>query len=131
MKLEFLDHLIETKESLMLGDFRNPFDSGAPTKFRQYLPFEFGELTLSVQASFAHYCKPRKTIEPHKYEAMEIALMRDGEFINVSSVITDLEIQDAVERFSDGVAVYPYVPVILIEMLYQELKMMELEGSIK
>ncbi len=74
-------------------------------------------LRLSIQGSFGHYCTPRKTLSYNKYERMEFALCTEQGFKDVKDYINT----DKYDNYFDG-SVYGYVPVSLIEELYQNLK---------
>lgn len=74
-------------------------------------------LKLSIQGSFGHYCTPRKTLPYDKYKRMEFALCTKKGFADVKDYIDTNEY----DEYFDG-SVYGYVPVELIEKLYQNLK---------
>lgn len=81
-------------------------------------PIEFKNgLRLSIQGSFGHYCSPRKTLPYDKYKTMEFALSAGKGFAEVKDFIET----DEYDAYFDG-SVYGYVPVELIEKLYQALK---------
>lgn len=73
---------------------------------------------LSVQGSFGHYCTPRKTLPYDKYTRMEFALVDASD--NFKDVKDYLDTTEYDEYF-DG-SVYGYVPIEMIEKLYQVLK---------
>jgi len=85
-----------------------------------------GDYEMSIQASFAHYCEPRETLEDlSQYTEMELALFKDGEWvqprgdekIKVFPRYAELE-----ERYEEGnVAVAGWVPVDLLQDLYDYL----------
>ncbi|MCP8969708.1 hypothetical protein [Ectobacillus ponti] len=89
--------------------------------YRAFKNFQFGNVRLSVQASFAHYCTPRVTRDDLSiYSTMEFALLdKNGEFIRVKDVLPDFPLLDEIERHYDSV--YAYVPIELIEALYNAL----------
>lgn len=75
---------------------------------------------LSIQASEAHYCTPREFLPLDKYTAMEIAVMDpEGNFVQIADVTNN---QAIIEKFAEyeGDSVYGYIPVELIEELYQD-----------
>lgn len=84
-----------------------------------------GEYSLSVQASEYTYCTPRKTLEDlADYTHMEIAVLYwnnesgKGDFIDVVRHFQDFPRRNELVDHDDG-GVYAYVPVDLIEDLYQ------------
>ncbi|MCP8969709.1 hypothetical protein [Ectobacillus ponti] len=88
--------------------------------YRGFAGLQFGDVTLSIQASQAHYCTPRKTLEDlTQYSRMEFALIREEEFISVRRILPDFPRLEEIEEFKD--TVYAYVPVELIEELCEAL----------
>lgn len=78
---------------------------------------------LSIQGSSFNYSHPRETLSPELYEAMEVAVLyrENGNFGAVASLTEDPHlIKDFQSYYSSGV--YPYVPVELIERLFQAIK---------
>lgn len=75
------------------------------------------DLMLSIQGSFGHYCFPRKTLPYNQYKSMEFALCDEQGFVNVKKYLNT----DKYDTYFDG-SVYGYVPIELIEKLYQALK---------
>ncbi|OUB19506.1 hypothetical protein BK708_19655 [Bacillus thuringiensis serovar yunnanensis] len=120
--MEFLTKLEETEDSKLAREKLSevPF-IGIAAQFRMLKGFVFGEgIKLSIQASYGHYCTPRETLDLNKYERMEVALLKN-DFVTVEEVLPDFPSLKAFEEFDSG-GVYGYVPIELIEELYQELK---------
>lgn len=88
-----------------------------------------GNYKLSIQGSTGHYCSPRETIHPSRYYTMELAIFRlKGGFLKVSksSILRKFERYDELCERADGpmsgtTVVFGYVPIDLIEDLYQYL----------
>lgn len=117
--MKFLQALVENETSRHLKN--RPYDQDY--KYRQYKPIQINEnLWFSIQASYAHYCTPRTTMEYlEEYTHMEIALFDKDNFVSVSDVLPDFFAKAEIEYYFEG-QVYPYVPVDLIESLYLALK---------
>lgn len=116
MEYEFLKYLknewdIETISCIGCGFTK--FD--LPQKSKGIM-FNNG-LVLSIQGSYRHYCFPRKTLPYDQYKKMEFALCTENGFANVNDYLDTNEF----DTYFDG-SVYGYVPVELIEKLYQSLK---------
>lgn len=90
---------------------------------RMYKGIQVGPYVLSIQASYYHYCSPRITAETDFYLEMEMAVIKDNEFI---SIVGDENFKDFEQAYlihdSWDAGVYAYVDVQLIENLYQFLK---------
>jgi hypothetical protein len=115
--MEFIKNLKETNDSKAVGKIM-PFDEDLT--YRKFIGFQFGNIWLSIQASYGHYCTPRKTLKDiNEYTAMEFALMNKEGFISVSDALPNFTRLKEIEEYED--TVYGYVPVELIEELYQEL----------
>lgn len=88
------------------------------------LSFRDGSIRLSIQGSDGMYCTPRKTLPFEEYTHLEMAVVTDdGEknaFVTVGDVIDDPILAGRFHDYYDG-EIYTYVPVALIERLYQEL----------
>lgn len=103
------------------------FDEGMlverKSMYRQFEPFKLNnDLWLSIQASYAHYSRPRETFNNlENYTHWEMALFTKEEFISVSQVAPDFDSLAELELYFEG-SVYPYVPKDLIEELYLYLK---------
>jgi hypothetical protein len=93
------------------------------SKYRQFDPIKLkNDLWLSIQASYAHYSRPRETFDNlEDYTHWEMALFTKEEFICVSQVVPDFNSLAELELYFEG-SVYPYVPKDLVEELYLELK---------
>lgn len=129
-KMEFIEKLVESKDSLKMKDlheqgvifgFGNYEDNG----FRMYEGINIGGVTLSIQASYGHYCSPRLTLPKEDYNSMELAIIKN-DFVSADKVIDEDDLIEALAHYYNG-TIYGYVPVILLEELYQELKNNEKE----
>ena len=60
---------------------------------------------VSIQASRAHYCTPRKTIKTGEYSFVELGRLN--------------EYPEKIEEFREG-SIYPYVPLDIAEELIKE-----------
>ena len=76
------------------------------------------EIALSVQGSKYHYCHPRETIDIDKYKKLELAI---SGFVSVADVTDNELLIRKFDEYYDGM-IHAYVPVELIEELYQDLK---------
>ena len=116
--MEFIKHL---KNEWDTEQLRKAYLSCGLTSFdlpqrSKAIAFKNG-LGLSIQGSFSHYCIPRKTLSYDQYKAMEFALCTKNGFADVKEFLDTNEYDD----YFDG-SVYGYVPVEMIERLYQALK---------
>lgn len=92
-------------------------------KYRQFEPIKLtNDLWLSIQASYAHYSRPRETFNDlEEYTHWEMAIFTKEDFISASQVVPDFDSLAELELYFEG-SVYPYVPKDLIEELYLEIK---------
>ena len=116
--MEFIKHL---KNEWDTEPMRKAYLSCGLTQFdlpqrSKAIAFKNG-LNFSIQGSFGHYCRPRKTLPYDQYESMEFALCTNNGFADVKEFLDTTEYDD----YFDGY-VYGYVPVEMIERLYQALK---------
>jgi hypothetical protein len=113
--MEFLKYLDETEES-------KEYNAKSDTKM--WRMFEKISLTktldLSIQASAAHYCRPRTTMDYlNEYSHMEIALMDENQdFVTITEVCPEFASLTEIESYCDG-SIYAYVPVDLVDELFQ------------
>lgn len=116
--MKFIKSLTPTASSIRVREVR-PFDE--ELTFRMFNGIQINEdLWISVQASYSHYCSPRRTFDDlSEYNSMEFALMDKNGFISVSSVLPDFHRLAEIEEYHD--TVYGYVPVNLIEDLFEAL----------
>ena len=116
--LEFIKHLFEDEGSLKMKSIAT-FDEDFT--YRGFKHIKVGDISLSIQASYGNYCTPRKTLKNlNEYTSMEFALIgEEGRFLNVNDVLPNFEKLDIINEYFDG-SVYSYVPVELIEELYNE-----------
>lgn len=93
-------------------------------QFRFFEPIKVRRprLRLSVQGSYGVYCRPPVTlVDPKDYKAMEIALLGCKErFVFVEEVISDEKLIQELNVYRQD-SVYAYVPIPLIERLYEAL----------
>jgi hypothetical protein len=116
--MEFLKHLKNEYDTELM---REAYFCCGLTEFdlpqrSKGIEFKNG-LVLSIQGSSAHYCIPRQTLSYDKYTKMEFALCTVKGFADVKEYLDT----DEYDQYFDG-SVYSYVPVDLIEKLYQDLK---------
>lgn len=90
--------------------------------YRQFEPIRIGpNLWLSIQASYGHYCKPRKTVRDlNEYTHWEFALFNKDDFVRVADVLPNFASLAEIEYYEQSV--YAYVPADLVEELYVALK---------
>lgn len=90
--------------------------------FRTFEALEVGNgIELSIQASKYHYCSPRKTLGfLEDYDTMELAILKDGRFVNVERVLPTFSMIDELNKSYEG-TVFGFVPVEVLEALYNEL----------
>lgn len=119
--MNFINNLVESagsvrmKEALKETPMSSSYDNGG---FRVFEPIQIGDVYISIQASYGHYCSPRKTLENlNDYTSMEVALIRDDHFVSISEVIDEQFLSDKLSEHFEG-TVYSYVPVELIEEVY-------------
>ncbi|TKH82019.1 hypothetical protein FC686_04460 [Bacillus cereus] len=120
--MEFLTRLEETIESKTVKEKMADIPLMSELNhFRMLKGFVFGEgIVLSIQASYGHYCAPRETTDLDDYSAMEFGVLQNGEFVTVTKLLPEFKRLKEIEDYES--TVYGYVPVDLIEELYQELK---------
>ncbi|PHD96638.1 hypothetical protein [Bacillus toyonensis] len=120
--MEFLKRLEEIADSKMFGkQLSNIPLMSELNHYRVLKGLVFGEdIVLSIQASYGHYCTPRETIELDDYSEMELGLIQNGGFVTVTNLLPEFKRLKEIEEYES--TVYGYVPVDLIEELYQELK---------
>jgi hypothetical protein len=116
---KFIKDLVERKFDEVQTDNRAYGDN----KYRQFEPIRLNSnLWLSIQASYAHYCTPRATIDDLEvYTHWEIAMFNKDEFQSVTDVLPKFPALAEIEEYFEG-SVYPYVPKDLVEELYIALK---------
>jgi hypothetical protein len=112
---KFIKDLIEI-------DLGTPMYVERDDKYRQFKPIQVAEnLWLSIQASYAHYSKPRKTIDKEEYTHWEIALFTKEEFVQIQFALPEFASLAEIELYFEG-SKYPYVPADLVEEIYLALK---------
>ncbi|MGG2024239.1 hypothetical protein AB1282_00375 [Gottfriedia sp. S16(2024)] len=119
--MEFLKELEVTEDTKAIGMVL-PFDED--TTFRMFKGIKINDnLWLSIQASYGHYCTPRKTLKNiEDYTNMEFALMNgEREFVSLTDILPTFSKLDEINECFEG-SVYCYVPVDLIDELFKELK---------
>lgn len=117
--MEFLKRLEETDDSKVVKKQLGFLGEANHIRMLKGLEFD-NNVVLSVQASYGHYCTPRETVNLYNYSRMELGLLQNGEFVTVSSLLPEFSRLKEIEEYED--TVYGYVPVDLIEDLYQSLK---------
>ncbi|PGT90129.1 hypothetical protein [Bacillus thuringiensis] len=119
--MQFIDHLTETEESLIVRETLK--DLGRPPSVRMYeaILFEDG-IHLSIQASACGHCRPQETVDLEKYTAMEVALVRCGEYVEVKDVLPNFKRLTDTENVYFGGIFYSFMPVDLIEDVFLALK---------
>lgn len=97
-------------------------DELSPRVYRQFKAIQINEnLWFSIQASYAHYCTPQKTLETlEDYTHWEFALIGESGFLRVTEVLPDFPSLAEIEYYE--AEVYAYVPIDLVEDLYLALK---------
>lgn len=106
-------------------DFRKKLVEQLRTKGYDYLRmnesiFFNDEVSVSIQASHAHYCCPRDTVQVYAYENMEVAFYKGSEMVPIEEVITNTSVIRSFDEFFTGV-VYAFVPVQIIQKMYADL----------
>ena len=78
------------------------------------------DLWLSIQASHAHYCKPKMTLRYlDDYTHFEIGIFDKDNFLKVGEVLPNFESLSEIKRYEGRV--YSNVPIDLVEELYSAL----------
>lgn len=96
----------------------------------RFKAIKISDYYLSIQASYGHYCTPRLTLENiYHYETMEIAIIKDNEMIEEDEVLSYFDRYEELKGYCVG-AVFAYVPINLIQILYNYLKLHEKEKEI-
>jgi hypothetical protein len=121
MKMEFIKVLVESDDSkryrTKMNEISYLFDED--NAYRSLKHIKKDDISLSIQASYGHYCTPRLTLSDlNDYSSMEFALIKEGEFIQVKDILPNFSALEEIEEYFDG-SVYGYVPVNLIEELYK------------
>jgi HD superfamily phosphohydrolase len=117
MKMHFFDHLRESQES---KGFRNKNKQLKGIVIKHFEPLKYNVFTVSIQASAGNYCTPRESLEDvRQYKEMEFAVMHNNEFIRVSDILPTFTKLNEIEKHYK--TVYAYVPVELIQELFEEL----------
>lgn len=118
--MEFFKHLKETEES---KKYNEKSEFGRTWRMFEKINLSNNStdfLYLSIQASSAHYCRPRTTMENlSDYTHMEFALMDENqEFVTIPEVCPEFSSLAEMQTYCDG-SIYAYVPVDLIDELFQ------------
>jgi hypothetical protein len=115
--MNFLDELKERKKSVELKEINITPKALA---LRDFDLLEYGNFAINVRADFGSYCTPRETLEKlNKYKEMEFAIVRGKKFLTVTDVLPTFTKLQEIEKYNSKV--YGYVPVDLIQELYEEL----------
>ncbi|PMC34550.1 hypothetical protein CJ195_22310 [Bacillus sp. UMB0899] len=118
--MTFINKLKPTNDSIKISQVM-PFDENIT--FRIFKGIQVNDdLWISIQASYGHYCNPRKTLKDlSEYNSMEFALRdKEGNFLSVTDVLPNFPKLKEIEEYYED-TVYGYVPVNLIEDLVQVL----------
>ena len=108
----FYDHLIPLPTPAGVG----PEDTGGIRFFKTLV--KQGDLSLSVQASTAHYCTPRQFLtDLSEYTAWEVAIGFGGSCTHPSNV--QLDLPDELAQIWGGDTVAPYTPTSAVQELYE------------
>ncbi|TYS68673.1 hypothetical protein FZC76_06925 [Sutcliffiella horikoshii] len=119
--MEFIKKLVETDGSLKMKEYGQPIGTYEDMGFRMFKQVKISdEVGLSIQASYGHYCSPRKTLPLEMYSSMELAIFKDGEFVSVQEVTENKEVISELSEHYEG-TVYGGVPVETLEKLYKDL----------
>lgn len=125
-----IEKLVETYESKEMKKYKIPFGTYEDFGLRMLKGLKISdEINLSIQASYGHYCYPRKTLPLEEYEAMELAIFKNGEFVNVKDVTNNEIIATKINKYYEG-TVYGYVPVELLEELHNDLTINFMEENL-
>lgn len=113
--------MCEFIDALVTRDFGDQMDG--KSMYRQFEPLRLNSnLWFSIQASYAHYCTPRETLDNlEDYSHWEIALFDKDNFLSAADVIPDFRSLAELQYYFGG-QVYPHVPKDLVEELYLALK---------
>lgn len=91
-------------------------------RLRKFEPIEVkNNVKLSIQAGEGIYSRPQKMLDKHDYEAFEVAIFKNGNMVIVEDVSNDEGIIKKMNAFYDGIGVYGYVPVEVVQELYEQL----------
>lgn len=127
--MEFLSKMEETTETKKLKEVIKELNSDIGEGFRMFervRPSSKSNIELSIQASYQHYCTPKKTVDIEDYTTMELAIMRKKTFLNIFDLCDDPVLVTKLRRCYEG-SIYGFVPVEIIEEVYQGIK----QGEIK
>lgn len=131
LRIEFFDKLMEDESTARV---RRVVDKGFidkdwfTTSYRRFKPLRFDSMRVSIQGSLNHYCAPRETFDnPSIYSAMEVGVFEKvGENSKWIDVVTDkrfhdFDLREGFLAYEEQAGVYSFVPVEMIEKLYQYL----------
>jgi hypothetical protein len=124
-RLEILEQLKSTGDMEKLTDH---FSFNENSTFRMFEAVKINdELYISIQASYGHYCSPRKTLlDITQYTEMEMAFVGKEGLMAIDKVDPLYSrlglLVDKLDEYFDGSSVYAYVPVELINEIYLALK---------
>lgn len=115
--------LLRSKRGIQSVDLSIDSTTGERLVFssRNFEAIKVRDYMLSVQASENHYCTPRRTLsDVYEYSEMEVALLKDNEFVDVAEdqFFNSWERREEfLERFDGQVA--PYVSIEVIQSLFE------------
>lgn len=112
--MEFLNFLIEQDFG-----FSRAFNGN---RYRAFQGIALGyDLCLSIQASCAHYSRPRETLDDlNKYTHWEVAIIFREDWARVQDILPSFPSLVEIELYHEG-SVYPYVPADLVNDLFLAL----------
>lgn len=97
--------------------------------FQFFKSLNTGKYSLSIQGSKYHYCSPRKTTKKENYTHMEIAIFNQKGWFSITrskNIKAFPKYKTLIKEHADNLqgkaTVFAYVPIELIEELYQYLK---------
>jgi hypothetical protein len=95
------------------------------SNIRLYKAIDAGKFSVSIQGSEFHYCDPRKTVDPHDYTEMEVAIFEKEKWIDPHTderLQAFPRLQELLNHYEQGShPVGGYVPVDVIEALLDYL----------
>ena len=77
-------------------------------------------IIMSVQASFQHYCTPKRTINIEEYTTMELGFIRQDKYVKFENITTNYALANKQQNYELG-EIYANVPCELIENVYMQL----------
>lgn len=116
--LKETEHSIKYKENYKGLNLSTSYEDMGFRMFEQVVIND--SISLSIQASYGHYCSPRQTLPIEKYESFELAIFKDNEFTSIEQVTQNDILIKKLNKYYEG-TVYANVPVEIVEELYEGL----------